>query len=117
RHHPDLASELTRVLDHRAIDRSDHVACGNAGLRRGAIGLRFGNERAFRLLEAEAIGDLRRDRLDLHAQPGPIDEAMVLELGHDHLCGFGGDIESDTDRTTRRRENGGVYPHYTALHV
>src|SRR5262249_53983551 len=51
------------------------------------------------------------------AQPGPIDITALLELGHDHLCGFGGDIESDTDRTTRRRENGGIHADDTAFHV
>jgi hypothetical protein len=42
---------------------------------------------------------------------------VLLELGHDHLCGFSGDIESDTDRTTRRRENGGIHADDTAFHV
>ena len=52
-------------------------------LAAGLSTLRLGDERAFRLLEAEAVGDVRRDRLDLDADPAAGHVAVVLELGDD----------------------------------
>ena len=47
------------------------------GSRRTAF-LRIGDERAARCLDAEALGDVLRHRLDLHAEPAARDHA----LGH-----------------------------------
>ena len=56
-----------------------------------------GDQRALGRLQAEALGDLRRDRLDLHADPAARDGALVLERG-DHVLGdFGGNGEADAD--------------------
>ena len=70
--------------------------------------LRLGDERALVVLELEAVGDVRRDRLDLDAEPAAHDRAVVLELGDDALRGRGRDGEGDADVAARRREDRGV---------
>src|SRR6185369_1063876 len=97
--------KIAGILHRHAIDGGDDVACLDAGLLRRAAGLRFGNERAFRLLEAEAVGDVLRHRLDLHADPAARDRAMVLELTDDAGHRFRRDRKRDDDRTTGRRED------------
>src|SRR5262245_14898932 len=97
RHHPDLASELTRVLDRRAVDFGDHVAGDDACFARGAVGLRLSDNRAFGLFQAKAVGDLSRDRLDLDTQPGAINATMLLELANHHLGGRSRNVEADSD--------------------
>ena len=55
-------------------------------LHRRAIRLRLGDQRAVRRLQAEAVGDVGVDRLDLHADPSARHRALVLELAdHDRL--------------------------------
>src|SRR5881396_321948 len=80
----DGAGEFLGVPDRLAIDRGDDVTRLNTGLGCRAIGLRFRHQRAFRLLHAEAIGNVRRHRLDLDTDPATADRALVLELG-DHV--------------------------------
>ena len=67
----------------------------DTGLRRRAVRLRFRNQCAFRLLQAEAVGDVGGDGLDLDADPAAADRALVLELGDDILHGRGRDRERD----------------------
>ena len=83
----------------------------------GLFALRFGDQRAFRLLQAEAVGDILRHRLDLHADPAARDRAVVLELADHALDGVGGDREGDADRTARRREDRGVDADHIAFGV
>src|SRR6185312_3249479 len=83
----------------------DHVAGFDAGLRRRTVDLRLGNECAFRLLQAVAVGDLRWHRLDVDADPATADCTLVLELGDDTLDGRCGDRERDADAAAGRRIN------------
>src|SRR5262245_21811903 len=101
-HHPDFAGELTRVLDRRTVDFGDHVASNDARFARWTIGLRLSDDRAFGLFQAKAVGDVSRNRLDLDAQPGAINAAMLLELANHHLGGRCRNIEANPDRTTGR---------------
>src|SRR6185312_14200205 len=102
------AGELARILDALAVDLGDHVAGLDAGLGCGTIGLRLGDQRAFRLLQAEAVGDLLGHRLDLDADPAAADGALVLELGDDALHGRRRNRERDADAAARRRIDRGV---------
>ena len=112
-----MRARLTRVLDRRAVHRGDHVARRNAGFQCRAVGLRLGDDRAFGLFQAKAVGDFRRDRLDLDAQPRAIDEPVLLELSHDGSCSIGRDIKADSDRATGRREDCRVHADYIAIHI
>ena len=49
-------------------------------LAAGLSGLRLRDQRALRLLQAEAVGDVLRHRLDLHADPAARHRAVILEL-------------------------------------
>src|SRR5258705_1296562 len=93
----DGAGEFPGILDRLAVYRRDHVAGFDAGLGRRTIGLRFRNQRAFSLFEAEAVGDVGRDRLYLDADPAAADRALVLELGNHALDRGGRDRERDAD--------------------
>jgi hypothetical protein len=59
---------------------------------------------AFRLLEAETVGDVSGNGLDLDAHPAASHVAGVLELGDDRLHSVGGDIEPDVNRSIRITE-------------
>src|SRR5581483_2990343 len=80
RHRTDTAREFARVMDIIAVDRGDDVAALDARLGRRTAGLRLGNQRAGRLLQTHAVGDIRRDRLDLHADPAARHRALVAKL-------------------------------------
>src|SRR6478735_2307634 len=110
----DGASEFAGILDRFTVDRSDDVAGFDAGLGRGAIGLRFGYQRAFRLLQAEAVGDVSRHRLDLDTDPAAADRALVLELGNHVLHRGSGNRERDADAAAGRRIDRGVDTHNLA---
>ena len=101
---PILLGEIARILHRLAVHRGDHVAGLDAGLDGRTVGLRLGDQRAFGLLQAEAVGDVGVDRLDLHADPSARDRALVLELGHDRLHGVGRDRERDADRAAGGRD-------------
>ena len=75
------------------------------------------HHRALRLLEAEAVGDVGGDGLDLDADPAAGHVAVILELGDDHLGGVGRNVEADADRAARRREDRGVDPDHVAADV
>jgi hypothetical protein len=89
----DGAGEFLGILDRLAIDAGDDVTGLDAGLGRRTVRLRFRHQRAFRLLHAEAVGDVRRHRLDLDADPAAADRALVLELG-DHALDRRSGIEN-----------------------
>ena len=108
RHRADLARQLARIADSRAIERGNDVATRDAGVGRRAVRLRLRDERAGGLLQAEAVGDLGRDRLDLDADPPAGDGTLVAQLGDDALHRLGGDSESNTDRAAGGREDRGV---------
>src|SRR5205085_5335292 len=53
----DLLGEVARVLHLGAVHRNDHVTRLDARLHGRTIRLRLGDERAFRLLQPEAVGN------------------------------------------------------------
>ena len=87
-----------------------------AFLRRAVV-LRFGDQRALGAGEAERFGDLRRHRLDLHAEPAALDGAVLHQVA-DHFTGRGGrNGEGDADIAARRREDRGVDADHFAVEV
>ena len=113
----DLLGEIAGILHGIAVDRGDHVAGEDPGLGGRTVRLRLGDQRALRRLEAEVLGDLGRDRLNLHADPTAGDAALVLELGDDRLHRLGRDREGDADRPAGRREDRGVDADHVAVDV
>src|SRR5690606_26570403 len=65
----DGAGKFSRVGDVAAVDGGDDVTRLDAGGKARAIRLRFGHQRALRLLEANRLGNLFRHLLDLDAKP------------------------------------------------
>src|SRR5205823_5288995 len=117
RHRADLFRKLARVLHGLPVDRGDHVARLDPGLGGWAIGLRLGHEGAFRIFQPEAVGDIGRDLLDLHADPAARHLPALLELGDHGLDRVGGNREPDPDRAAGRREDRGVHADDVAVHV
>src|SRR6476646_10088056 len=113
----DGAGEFLGILDRLAVDGGDDVTGLDAGLGRRTIGLRFRHQRAFRLLHAEAVGDVRRHRLDLDTDPAAADRALVLELGNHALDRRSRDRERDTDAAAGRRIDRGVDAHHFAIGI
>ena len=58
------------VVDRLAVDGDDQVAGLQAARAAGLVGVTLGDQRAGRALEAEALGDLRRHRLQLAPSQG-----------------------------------------------
>src|SRR5215217_3046463 len=93
----DLAGELARVGDRLAVDRGDHVAGLEARLLGRRAVLRARDERALLGRDAEALGQLLRQRLDLHAEIAPADPPVLLQLVDDRLNGRGRHREGEAD--------------------
>ena len=115
---PPIRRDSSRASFTRlAVDRDDHVAGLDAGLDRGAVLLRLGDQRALVVLEVEAVGDLLGHRLDLHADPAARDRALVLELGDHGLHRLRRNREGDADRAAGRRIDRGVDADHAAVGV
>ena len=93
----DGAGEFAGILDGRAIHRGDDVTRFDAGFGGRTVGLGFGDQCAFRLLEAEAVGDVGCHRLNLDTDPATADRSLVLELGNHRSYGRCRDGERDAD--------------------
>src|SRR6185312_9566315 len=95
----------------------DHVAGFNSGLGRRPIGLGFRNQRAFSLLQSEAVGNVGGHRLNLNADPAAADAALVLELRDHALDGRRRNREGDADAAAGRRINRGVDADHFAIRI
>src|SRR5216117_2894749 len=88
-----------------AVELRDDVAGLDPRLHgRGVIG-DAPDERSHRLGQAEALGELGRERLDRHTQPASRHVAGVGELGHHRLRQIARDGKADADRATRLAED------------
>src|SRR3954469_12421844 len=81
---PDDAGQFTGILDRLTICRSNDVACLDARLCRWSILLGVGYQRALRLLQTHAVGDILGYRLNVNTDPTAADASVVLQLG-DHV--------------------------------
>src|SRR3954470_15047266 len=113
----DALRQLAGVLHLLAVDAGDHVTGLDAGLNGRGVTLRLLPECALRLLQAEALGDVGIDRLNLHADPSTCHRALVLELGHDRLHRIGGNRERDADRAAGGRIDRRVHANHVAIDV
>src|SRR5205085_9795897 len=91
------AGKIARILDRLAIHGNNDVALMEASLRGRTVGNDAGDDGALGILHAERRGHLRRDRLDLDAQPTARDVAVGLELCDDVMDGRGRNGEADAD--------------------
>src|SRR5205085_6576766 len=95
RHGTDLPRELPGILDRLAVDRGDHVTRLDARLRGRTVRLRFGYQGALVLFQSEAVGDVRCDLLNLHADPAAGHFPALLELRNHGLDRIGRDRKPD----------------------
>ena len=83
---------------------------------RPAVG-HAGDHRAGGVLQAQALGDVRRHLLDAHAQPAAPRMAVFLQLRDDVLRHVRRDREADADRPAGRRVDRRVDADHLAVHV
>src|SRR5512132_1628142 len=113
----DRAAQVPRRRHRNSVEAEDDVALTYARLRRRAAFRDGGNQRAFRLVQAEAVGDLRGDRLDGDAQPAALHRALLLQLRHDLLRAVRRNGETDTDAASVRAEDRGVDADHLAVTI
>ena len=70
-----------------------------------------------RLLQAQALGDLVGDVLDMHAEPAAPRLAELPQLIDDLHGAVRGHGKADADRAAGRRDDGGVHADDLAVHV
>ena len=104
-------------LTSSAVERQDHVALLQAGLRARAVRRDDGDQRAVLALQAEAGGDGRRHLLDLHAEPAAADLAVLFELRDDGLGDIRRHRETDPDAAAVGRIDRGVDADHLAVEV
>jgi hypothetical protein len=112
----DGAGEFAGILDRLAVDRRDDVAGFDAGLGRRTIGLRFGNQRAFGLLQAEAVGDVGVTGWIWTPIQPRLTEPLSLSWAT-RSSRVGRDRERDADAAAGRRIDRGVDAHHLAVGV
>src|SRR5512132_2222085 len=113
----DRAAQLPRRRHRGSVEAEDDVALTYARLRRRAAFSDGGDQRAFRLLQAEAVGNLRGDRLDGDAKPAALHGALLLQLRHDLLRDVRRNGEADADAAAVRSEDRGIHTDHLAAAV
>src|SRR5262245_30779044 len=94
----DLARQLSRIPDFGVAEGQHPLATPATGLGRGANVLYVIDQGALGVLEAEAIGDIRRHRLYHYANPAARHRTLAHELLGHGLGGRGRNVEGDADR-------------------
>src|SRR6266849_2320151 len=113
----DDAGQFPGILDRLTIYRGNDVARFNAGLCCRSILLRISYQRALRLLQTHAVGDILGYRLNLNTDPTAADASLVLELSDHVLYRRCRDRKCDADTATGWRIDRGVYADDLALHI
>src|ERR1700730_10122892 len=113
----DDAGQFPGIPDRLTIDRGNDVACFNAGLCCRSILLGISYQRALRLLQTDAVGDILGYRLNLNADPTAADASLVLELSDHVLYRRCRDRKCDADAATGWRIDRSVYADDLALHI
>src|SRR5262245_22236254 len=83
------AGQFPGILDRLTVYRGNDVACLDAGPCCRSIRLRISYQRALRLLQTHAVGDILGYRLNLNTNPTAADASLVLELSDHVLYGRG----------------------------
>ena len=90
------------------VDRGDDVAGLDAGVIGGRARHHPGHQRAARFGDAEFLGDVRRDGIDIDAEDAALDLAVLDQLVHDALDHVDRNGEADADIAAAARQNRGV---------
>ena len=119
---PDLGSgyragQVLHRVDRLAGVGGDHIPDLDAGLGCRAVGLDARDESAVILVEAERVRHLRRDLLDLDAEPATGDAAAGLQTAHHRLGDISRNGEADTDAAAIGRVDRGIDADHLALLV
>jgi hypothetical protein len=101
-----IVTQRAEILDRVAIERCYDVAGLDSCFGRGAVRLGLGDERTLRALETQIIGNLRRHRLNLYAEPAARDVSFFAELVNNHPDGISRDRESDSDGILNLNDSG-----------
>ncbi|BAQ44521.1 hypothetical protein Maq22A_c05755 [Methylobacterium aquaticum] len=113
----DPAGQLAGIAHRLAVDRLDHVAGLQARLGGGRAVLGAVDQGALGLVEAEAVGDVLRHRLDLKAEIAAGDLAVGAQLVDHRLHRLGRDREGEAHVAAGRRGDRGVHAHDLTLDV
>src|SRR5450432_2306644 len=113
----DDAGQFPGILDRLTIYRGNDVACFNAGLCCRSILLRIGYQRALRLLQTHAVGDILGYRLNLNTDPTAADGPLILELSDHVLYRRCRDRKCDADAATGWRIDRSIHADDFALHI
>src|SRR5713226_3300384 len=113
----DDASQFPGILDRLTVYRGNDVACLNAGFCCRSILLRISHQRALRLLQTHALGDILGYRLNLNTDPTAADASVVLQLGDHVLYSHCRDRKCDADAAAGWRIDRRVYANNLALHI
>src|SRR5258708_7900357 len=76
----DDPGQFSGILDRLTVYRGNEVACFHAGLGCGPVLLGISYQRALRLFQTHAIGDILGYRLNLNTDPTAAYASFVLEL-------------------------------------
>src|SRR5437899_3355273 len=101
------ALEVVVVLDRRAVERDDHVVLDQARYGGGSPWIDAGDHRALRVVQAERLRQLCRERLHRDADPAARDLAAIDKLARYAFDHVGGNRKPDA---LTRRDDRGVDP-------
>jgi hypothetical protein len=94
------AGERSGIGNVLAVYSGNRIARLNPGLGCRTVIGHIGNHGACGLFQANGIGEVLRDRLDLHADITTCNLALGFQLGHDARDSFGGNVKADADAAT-----------------
>ena len=105
-----------RILDIETVDRADDIADPETGPVGRTAGMDLAHNAAARPVETERLGQVVVDRLQLRAEPGPLDMAAIARRGDDALDHVGGNGKADADAAAALRIDGAVDADKPAIH-
>ena len=110
--------ERVGIVDRLPFDRDDQVGRFQPGARGRTVRRDIGDQRAVRQFQPQRLGDFRRHRLQLRAQPRPLDRlAAALGGRHHDAHHVGRNRKADALRAAGAREDRGVDAGELAGHV
>ena len=104
----DIAQQRSFVVRCIVAILQNHVADRHAGVLGGPARHDPGNDRTLRPLHAHRTRHVRRDLLDLDADPARTNPAVLHEPSDHELRGIGGDGEPQSGRGLGERDQSGV---------
>ena len=111
---PDFGHELLRSFNLILIDGDDDVAAPQSGLFSGRIGHDVAHDRSLFFGHAVRLGELLRQRLDVHAEPSASHLPVLYEIVHDLFRHIHRDGEADS---LREGYNGRIDSDHLAVQI